>query len=472
VIVGNVVNFTATVSAAWTYLRHRLFGKPIVWLKTAHTFPAEADLAEYTKSIEDLLVEEGLVTREQIFDAVRLARGASVPFALLRMGLLSEEDFTSVWAKHSGLDVRFIDPYRIPDDLFRGFPERQSMELRAVPVGQQDGRITVAFHEPPTALQLEALQPRFGRPVLPVLARGSNLAFARNRVYPRLVLGGSAVANLPEKFHRSGSLEAVVFLDALSSQQAGRHSLADVVVDMALLSEGEARRAWAEVLGCPSSTHAQLTIDQEPYYRAGPFFWWLHRMLPVQNRKLAIASRCHPGMVSWLTERMGEPPAFVAELPRRLELAARNSGMDLDPEQLLINSLADKGLLKSEDLAQIKTARGLITDPISNWLLLRKAVTQEQLNETFLEVCYLPRAVGWEAAEVRRLATVLPPGFVEETGCYCLEESDGNVRLGLVRIPAAESVRQVYDRLTGCSLFFQSLSHEQARELQPLAAGR
>jgi bacteriophage N4 adsorption protein B len=471
VIVGNLVNFTATVSATWTYLGHRLFGKPIVWLKTAHTFPAEADLAEYTKSIEDLLVEDGFVTREQIFDAVRLAGGASVPFALLRMGLLSEEDFTSVWAKHSGLDVRFINPYQIPDSLLSGFLERQSVELRAVPVGQENGRITLAFHEPPSAEQLEALQPRFGGAVLPVLARGSNLAFARNRAYPRLVLGGSAVVNLPEKFHRSGSLDAVVFLDALSSQQAGRHSLADVVVDMALLSEGEARRAWAEVLGCPPSTQAQLTIDREPYYRAGPFFWWLHRLLPVQNNKIAIASRCHPGMVAWLAERMGQPPAFVAELPRKLEVAAKHSGMDLDPEQLLINSLGDKGLLKSEDLAQIKTARGLITDPLSNWLLLRKAVTEEQLNETFLEVCYLPRAAGWEAAEVRRLAPVLPPGFPEETGCYCLEECGGNVRLGLARIPAAESVRQVYDRLAGCSLFFQSLSHEQARELRAVVSG-
>jgi hypothetical protein len=33
-------------------------------------------------------------------------------------------------------------------------------------------------------------------------------------------------------------------------------------------------------------------------------------------------------------------------------------------------------------------------------------------------------------------------------------------------------VRQVYDRLAGCSLFFESLSHEQARELRPLVAGR
>jgi hypothetical protein len=168
---------------------------------------------------------------------------------------------------------------------------------------------------------------------------------------------------------------------------------------------------------------------------------------------------------------MSAQPAFVAELPRKLELAAKNSGMDFDPEELLVDSLGDKGILKAEDLARIKTTRGLLTDPITKWLLLQKLVTEEQLNKTFLEVCYLPRATESKAEEVKRLAPVLPPGFAEETGCYCLEESGANVRLGLAQMPSAGTVRQVYDRLAGCSVFFQSLTCEQARQLRTLTAG-
>jgi hypothetical protein len=469
VLVGNTVNFTATVSALCAYVAHKLFGRPIVWLKTVHTFPAEAELAEYSKSIEDLLVEEGFVTRDQIFAAVGQANGGSVPTALLRMGLLSEEDFTAVWAKHSGLEARFINPYQIPLDLLGRWSEVQSVKNGALPVAQDDDRVTVAFREPPHARQIEYLRSHLAGTIIPVLTRPSNIVFARHRAYPRLVLTGSQPINLPERFRGSASLEAVVFLDALSSQQAGRHSLPDVMVDMAMLSEGEARRIWAGVLGCPPCTFATLQLQREAYYRVGPFFWWLHRLLPVQRDRIASATLRHPAMTEWLAARLGAQPAFVAELPRTLELAAKQSGFDFDPDKLLIDSLADKGILKPEDLTRIQTMRGLITDPIPRWLLLQKLVTEEQLNTAFREVCHLPRATGWKDENVKRLAGLLPPGFSDETGCYCLEESGANVRLGLGQMLSAETLRQIHDRLAGGSVFFQALTHAQVEQLRGVA---
>src|ERR1043166_6833347 len=65
VVVGNLINFIATARALKMYLWHKLFGRPIVWLKTSHIFPAESELVEYTKTIEDLLVEEGLGRSEE-----------------------------------------------------------------------------------------------------------------------------------------------------------------------------------------------------------------------------------------------------------------------------------------------------------------------------------------------------------------------------------------------------------------------
>lgn len=468
VLVGNVINFTATVSAFGTFLAHKFFGKPIVWLKTVHTFPGEDDLAEYSKSIEDLLVEEGFVTREQVFAAVGQANGGSVPSALLRMGLLSEEDYTAIWAKHSGLEARFINPYQIPPDVLGRWAETQAVESGALPVAKDGGRITIAFREPPSRRQVEQLGAQLGATVFPVLTRPANLAFARNRAYPRRVLAGSTLASLPEKFRQSSSLDAVVFLDALSSQQAGRSSLPDVMVDMAMLSEGEARRLWAGVIGCPASTFATLQLQRETYYRVGPFFWWLHRMLPVQQNKIAVAATLHPAAVEWLAGRLGSErtPAFVAELPRKLEVAARQSGFNFDPEKLQLDSLADKGILKPEDLARVKTMRGLVTDPMPRWLLLQKLVTEEQLNATFREVCHLPRVTAWKEAEVKRLAALLPPGFATEHACYCLEESGGNIRLGLARLPSAEVVRQIHDRLAGAAICFQSLPQAEAERVR------
>jgi adsorption protein B len=470
VVVNNTVNFTATVRATRLYLAHKLLGHPIVWFKTAHTFPGEAELAEYSKTIEDLLVQEGLVTRDQVLEAARQANGFSVPFVLLRLGLLSEEDFTACWVKHSGLDARFINPYEIPAPLLERCPETLSLELAAVPVRQEEGRVVMAFREPPPMGHLDRLRQLFGAPVVPVLTRPANLAFARNRAYPRHVLRASPVLHIPRHFQRSGTLDALVFLDALSSQQAGRHSFPDVVTDMAVLTEGEARRLWAGLLGCPPSTTAQLNLNKDVFYRVGPFFWWLHRLWPIQNGKIASAAPRHPQMVEWLAARMGAAPEFVAELPRRLELAARRSGPDLDPEQLVLDSLGDKGVLKPEDIARAKAARTLIVDPIPNWLLLQKLATEEQLNEAFREICFLPRATAWDPAQVRRLAPLLPPGFAQANGCFCLAESAAAIRLGLSQLPSPGAVREIHDRLAGCALFFQALTTEEARRLRGAVA--
>src|SRR5206468_817941 len=110
----------------------KLFGRPIVWLKTAHVFPAEAELAEYTKTIEDLLVEEGLVTHEQIVQALRVEKAASAPLALWRMGLLDEKQFTAIWARHSGLAVRAVDPSQISMRLLQRFPEHRALHFQAM----------------------------------------------------------------------------------------------------------------------------------------------------------------------------------------------------------------------------------------------------------------------------------------------------------------------------------------------------
>src|SRR5204863_854926 len=45
VVIGNVINFAATVRATRVYLAHKIFRRPIVWTKTSHVFPAEAELA-------------------------------------------------------------------------------------------------------------------------------------------------------------------------------------------------------------------------------------------------------------------------------------------------------------------------------------------------------------------------------------------------------------------------------------------
>jgi bacteriophage N4 adsorption protein B len=466
VAVGNIINFAATVRAITVYLGHKVFKQPVVWSKTSHVFPSEAVLSAYTKTVEDLLVEEGLVTRDQIADALQKVGAGSAPLCLLRLGLLAEKDFTTIWSRHSGLPVRFVNPYEVPLEVLRRFPETDSVERGAIPVTEQGGRLVMAFREPPTAGGLKQLSEQLGQPLEPVLAQPSNIEFSRHRVYPRLVLEALRQIKPAEPFRRSTALGPLVFLEALSSQHANRHSLPDVMVDMGLLAEPEARRLWAASLGCPPATASKFELNRDLYLKAGPVFWWLHRMLPVQQGTVLTAARPHPQLIDWLAGLMGTPPVFAAELPRKLELLGRLHAVQVNPDQLLLDALMARGLVQSADLPRIDAARALIADPLSTWLLLQRMVNEEELHAAFLEMSRLPESPALDPQETERLLPALPPGFPEETGCFCLAESAGAVRLGLAQLPTATNLHAIHDRLMGCSLFFHGVSYAASTSLR------
>jgi bacteriophage N4 adsorption protein B len=470
VILDNVINFTATIRAARTYLAHKLFGTPFVWQKTTHVFPGESELSEYRKTIEDLLVEEGLATRDQIFQALKVEKSSSAPLCLLRLGLIDERQFTDVWAKHSGLGVRFINPFDIPDELLRRFPEKQSLELQAIPVEISAGHLVMAFREPPAPGQLEWLGRQIGVVVQPLLARPSSIAFARNRAYPRLVLAPSPVIAWSRRFQQAAGVESGVLLEALSSQYATHRSLPDMMVDMGMLSDAQARRVWAESLDCLPSEGEELSLNQELYHDIGSVFWWLHRMLPVGPRVICTGATPHPEAIDWLATRTQVRPEFVADLPSRIELAATRLGVNIDPDQVFYHYLYAKGILRREDLPDLATLRSIIAEPLPKWLQMQKLLTEEQLYPIFLEISRLPAATGWTPDEVVRLLPVLPSGFPAESGCYCLEATERGVRLGLAQLPSAHTLREIHDRLAGYPVFFQALSYPDAIQLRQLAS--
>jgi adsorption protein B len=91
---GNFINFMATARAVKLYSTYLRTGKPIGWDKTAHVYPSEEELRGQRRKLGDLLLERGLVTIEQLNEALRRQKEAkTVIGAVLReMGVLSEGD--------------------------------------------------------------------------------------------------------------------------------------------------------------------------------------------------------------------------------------------------------------------------------------------------------------------------------------------------------------------------------------------
>ncbi|MFM2082952.1 MAG: Type secretion system protein N-terminal domain, partial [Verrucomicrobiota bacterium] len=390
---------------------------------------------------------------------------------LLRLGLIEEHQFTDVWAKHSRLPIMAVTPSEVPRALYKEYSEKRSLENEAVPIGEKNGEIQFALREPPATGQIDKLRANFGGKTLqPVLIRPSNLRFVRDRIYPRLVLPPSRLDAALGHFQQAAKIENPVFLEALISQHSTRRSLPDVLVDRGQLDEATARKLWADALGCGSWDSKELGLDREAYRKFGAGFWWLHRMLPASGGRIVTATAPHQQTVSWITGKLGGKPAFLAELPDKLELAARVTGVGIDPDQALIDRLVADGALKKAAAPDVKELRQLITDPIPKWLALQKIVTDEQLHQAFIGVSGLPAADAWNKDDVRRLLPVLPPGFALENDCYPLAETNGALRLGLAQLPTAPVLAELYDRLGGYPVCFQALTFADAAKLRDLAA--
>jgi adsorption protein B len=467
VVLSNFINFIATIRALYLYLTSKLFHHPIVWHKTAHVFPGEAELREYAKTIEDLLVEQGLVTREQIFEALKTESGGSAPLCLLRLGLLDEEQFTGIWARHSGLPVRRLHPALLPLPILRRFPEAHSKQCQALPLEITNAHLVIAFREPPAPIQLRQLTRQLGQPVQPVLTWPSSLDYARDRAYPNLVLPLSPLHNWIDRLRQAAGLPAPAIEECLADQQRTRKNLADILVDRGRLQESQARQLWAQQLGLPPASAPSPILDQVTLDAAGPAFWWLHRLVPLAGNAILIAAPLQPRLGSWLAGRLGRTPVFQAELPSRLESIARHLKAWVDPDQALLECLVHQGVLPAAEMPNLRARLGLLTDPVHRWLLLEKRATEKQLHQAFLDLGGLLAAEPWRADMVRQLAPALPPGFSTEHGCYCLDYQNG-VRLGLAQWPSRQVWRTIHERLEGHPLWFQPLTLEEAQVLRDI----
>jgi adsorption protein B len=75
IIWGNVINFCAVARATHIFIRNRLTGEKLVWAKTAHAFPTEAQLLGYKRKLGDLLLEQRRITLAHLSSALQAQKG-------------------------------------------------------------------------------------------------------------------------------------------------------------------------------------------------------------------------------------------------------------------------------------------------------------------------------------------------------------------------------------------------------------
>ncbi len=163
-----------------------------------------------TNDIGTALVAKGILSRRQLDLARRRANRQSLPLhrAIIELNLATEQETYRALAQLHGLPYREIDGLSVPLQIRERVPVKLVLRYTVFPVEEQEGMLTLAFADPPTAATLSNLRLALGQRLRTVLATPSEIRAAVERLYG---LGAETIQQLREDRGLPTPEEALTF---------------------------------------------------------------------------------------------------------------------------------------------------------------------------------------------------------------------------------------------------------------------
>ena len=148
------------------------------------THIAARPLEELT--LHALVLERGLTQPETLARAalVQAETGEPLDAVLTRLGLLSEDALARAIAQATGLRIAGATDFPAEPVAADRLSPPFLRDIRALPIGERDGVVEVAFVDPFKTFDRHALAFALGRPVSPLIARSADMEAALDRLYP------------------------------------------------------------------------------------------------------------------------------------------------------------------------------------------------------------------------------------------------------------------------------------------------
>jgi len=156
---GNALNSAATLHALPVYVRARVRGERLRWLKTEHAYPARAALIEHKRRLGEILVGSGQLTAAALASALdTLLPATRLGEHLVNTGRLSADEVYDALSFQQGLPRARIEMESVPPQIARALPERTAREWKVLPFQVADGSLFLAGPEIPSEEMNRALQ--------------------------------------------------------------------------------------------------------------------------------------------------------------------------------------------------------------------------------------------------------------------------------------------------------------------------
>jgi type IV pilus assembly protein PilB len=137
------------------------------------------------KQLGDILLEGGLLTPEQLDEAVaEQVRGhKSLGRVLVDLGLVTESQLVAALAQQIGLSFVDLSEYQIDASAASLVSDAVSRRYNALPIGYEDGRLVVAMADPANVFAQDDIRSLTGLEIKPVVATKADIVQAINRLH-------------------------------------------------------------------------------------------------------------------------------------------------------------------------------------------------------------------------------------------------------------------------------------------------
>ena len=138
---------------------------------------AEAGAVKRIKDLADVLLEEGLITEEQLERAQveQERKGRSLGRVLIELGLVKENDLVAALARQVGLEFVDLSDHQIDPSAAALVSDQVARRYRALPIGFDDSRLVVAMSDPSNVFALDDIRTITGLEVKPVVATAADI---------------------------------------------------------------------------------------------------------------------------------------------------------------------------------------------------------------------------------------------------------------------------------------------------------
>src|SRR5918996_2688211 len=129
------------------------------------------------KDLADVLLEEGLITADQLAQATAEQErlGRSLGRVLIDLGLVKEADLVAALARQVGLDYVDLGDQQIDPAAASLVSDQVARRYRILPIGFEDSRLVVAMSDPSNVFALDDIRTITGLEVKPVVATAADI---------------------------------------------------------------------------------------------------------------------------------------------------------------------------------------------------------------------------------------------------------------------------------------------------------